>query len=394
MIFDFDEHIDRTRTSSLKWAHVADWLTPEQAACDPLPMWVADMDFKAPPAVRDALAGVLEHGIYGYAQPLDSYREAVTGWHARRFGWNPADDSMVMTPGVVTALNLIVQAFTLPGEGVLIQQPVYAHFHHDVAANGRRVVNAPLVRDDTGRYRFDAERFEAAITRDVKLFILCNPHNPTGNVWSRDELVQMGEICLRHGVLVVSDEVHADLVFNRAVKHTPFASLGEEFAANSFVCTAPSKTFNLAGLQCSNTFVANPRLRADLQRQANRCGLFLPNAFGIVAAEAAYRHGEPWLEALLDYIGGNQAHFASTVNTRIPGLQILPTDALYLAWMDCTRLGVAADELPDAFIRRARLWLDDGRKFGDAGRGFMRVNLACPRSVVDEAIQRLQHAFA
>ena len=204
----------------------------------------------------------------------------------------------------------------------------------------------------------------------------------------------MGEICLRHGVLVVSDEVHEDLIFNRSLRHVPYASLGEEFAAHSFVCTAPSKTFNLAGLQCSNTFVPNPRLRADLQRHIQRCGQFLMNMFGVAACEAAYREGEPWLEALLDYVGANQARFAQAVNASIPDVEVLPTDALYLAWMDWRKRGIGAELLPDTLIRKARLWFDDGRKFGDDGRGFMRVNLACPRSTVDEAIERLRRAFA
>ena len=393
MSFDFDRIIDRKHTPSLKWAHPSMWLTPEQAAHDPLPMWVADMDFEAAPPIRAALRALADYGIWGYSYPLDAYREAVVGWQRRRFGWTPAADSILITPGVVTALNLIVQTFSNAGDAVLIQSPVYGHFHDDVAANGRRVVAVPMALEGE-HYRFGAERFEAAITPDVKLFILCNPHNPTGNVWSRAELTAMGEICLRHDVLVVSDEVHEDFIINPALKHVPFAALGNDFAANSIVCTAPSKTFNLAGLQCSNIFVPNPRLRADLQRQVERCGLFVPNLFGLTACEAAYRDGEPWLDALLDYLHGNHVHFAQAVNGKIEGLQVLPADALYLAWMDCRGLGVDADDLPDTFIEKAGLWFDDGRKFGAEGRGFMRVNLACPRTVVDEAIVRMQTAFA
>jgi cystathionine beta-lyase len=267
------------------------------------------------------------------------------------------------------------------------------HFHQDIVANGRRVVNAPLTLEN-GRYRFDPERFEAAIAPDTKLFILCNPHNPTGNVWSRADLVAMGEICRRHGVLVIADEVHEDLVLDPALKHIPFASLGEEFAANCFVCTAPSKTFNLAGLQCSNIFVPNDALRAELSRHKERCGLNLVNLAGLTACETAYRDGEPWLEAALAYIRANQAHFAAAVNGTMAGFRVLPAESLYLAWMDCRGLGLQADALNDFMLTHARLWLDRGEKYGPEGHGFMRVNLACPRSLVDEAIARLGAACA
>lgn len=393
MPVDFDDVINRKQSNSLKWAYASAMLSPEEVAADPLPMWVADMDFRAPPAVIQSLRDMADFGIFGYAGVTDSYRATVAGWQKRRFGWDASGDWLVQTPGIVTALNLIIQAFSSPGDAVLVQQPVYVHFHQDVLANGRHVINAPLTLQD-GCYHFDPERFEAAITPETKLFILCNPHNPTGNVWSREDLTAMGEICLRHGIRVIADEVHADLIIDTAKRHIPFATLGEEFAANCFICTAPSKTFNLAGLQCSNIFVPDARLRAELVRHKERAGVNLINLAGLTACETAYRDGEPWLEAVLAYIRANQAHFATAVNAMASGVTVLPTEALYLAWMDCRALNMPADALNHFMLTRARLWLDRGEKYGPEGHGFMRVNLACPRSLVDEAITRLGTALA
>lgn len=378
----------------MKWSRAAQLLAPDEAAADPLPMWVADTDFRAPQAVTDALHAAADHGVFGYpAGPTDSYLDAVTGWQHRRFGWDVAREWVLATSGVITTLKTAVQAFSAPGDSVLIQPPVYGHFHDDVRLNGRHLVHAPLHRTDDG-YRFDPRTFEAAIRPDTKLFILSNPHNPTGNVWSGDELVTMGEICARHGVLVISDEVHEDLIINPAKKHVPFASLGAQFAHNSITCTAPSKTFNLPGLQCANVFVPDRRLREELARQYERNLFPLVNVLGMVAAEAAYAHGEAWLEQLLSYLRGNHARFAEAVNAATPKVRVLPADALYLAWMDCRDLGMDAEALNRFMLTQARLWLEPGQKFGAEGRGYMRVNLGCPRSTVDDAIRRLTTALA
>ncbi|WP_037570234.1 MalY/PatB family protein [Phaeacidiphilus oryzae] len=390
----FDEVVDRRAANSMKWSSARELLAPDEAAADPLPMWVADTDFRAPQPVLDALHGAVDHGVFGYpAGPTDGYLDAVTGWQARRFGWEVPREWVVPTAGVITTLKTAVQAFTSPGDSVLIQPPVYAHFHDDVRLNGRHLAYAPLRRTEDG-YRFDAEVFEAAVRPDTRLFILSHPHNPTGNVWSEEELRTMGEICARHGVLVVSDEVHQDLVLNPARRHVPFASLSPEFAANSITCTAPSKTFNLPGLQCANAFVPDRRLREELARQYERNLFPVVNLLGMVAAEAAYTHGEPWLERLLDYLRGNHAHFARAVESAAAPLRVLPADALYLAWMDCRGLGLDAEALDRFLLIEARLWLDRGQKFGAEGRGYMRVNLGCPRSTLDEAIRRLTGAVA
>ncbi|WP_306317465.1 MULTISPECIES: MalY/PatB family protein [unclassified Streptomyces] len=385
----FDAVVDRTKSNSMKWAYAHQLLAPDEAAADPLPMWVADTDFKAPQAVLDALHEAVDHGVFGYPGGATAgYLDAVTGWQAKRFGWEVPHEWVLQTAGIITTLKTAVQAFSAPGDSILIQPPVYAHFHDDVRLNGRHLAYAPLERTDDG-YRFNARTFEAAIRPDTKLFILSHPHNPTGNVWTEDELRTMGEICARHGVLVVSDEIHQDLVINPDRKHIPFASLGPEFARNSITCTAPSKTFNLPGLQSANAFVPDPRLRGELARQYERNVFPLVNVLGMVAAEAAYAHGEPWLEDMLGYLRGNHEHFSREVNGATSKVRVLPADSLYLAWMDCRELGMDAEALDKFMLTKARLWLDKGQKFGTEGHGYMRVNLGCPRSTVDEAIGRL-----
>jgi cystathionine beta-lyase len=387
--FDFDEVIDRRSSNSVKWACSSKLLTPEECAVDPLPMWVADMDFKAPQPVLDAITDAVQHGILGYPGGVPkSYVDAVINWQAKRFGWNVSPEWLLQTPGVVTALKTVIQAFSQPGDTILIQPPVYAHFHDDPVVNGRRLAYAPLALSGDG-YRFDEKVFEAAIRDNTKIFILCSPHNPTGNVWSEEELRTMGEICARHGVLVVADEIHEDFVLSPRKRHVPFASLGDAFAQNSITCTAPSKTFNLAGLQTANLIVPNKRLRDNLRRQLERNGSGQVNVLGMVAAEAAYTHGEPWLEAMLDYVRANREHFASAINNATTRIRVLPSDSLYLSWMDCRGLGLSAPELRTFMLTKARVWLDHGSKFGVHGEGFMRVNLGCPRGTVDEAITRI-----
>lgn len=390
----FDEVVDRTSSNSMKWSYAAGPLAPDEAAAGPLPMWVADTDFKAPRAVLDALHQAVDYGVFGYpAGATGSYLDAVTGWQARRFGWEVPPEWVLPTAGIITTLKTAVQAFSAPGDSVLIQPPVYAHFHDDVLLNGRHLALAPLERTEDG-YRFNPRTFEAAIRPGTRLFILSHPHNPTGNVWSAAELTEMGEICARHGVLVISDEIHQDLIINPARKHIPFASLSPELARNSITCTAPSKTFNLPGLQCANVFVPDRRRREELARQYERNLFPVPNLLGLIAAEAAYTYGEPWLEELLSYLRGNHAHFAQAVNGATDKVRVLPSDSLYLAWMDCRGLGMDAASLDKFMLTTARLWLDKGQKFGAEGHGYMRVNLGCPRATVDEAIGRLTAALA
>jgi len=391
--YHFDEIIDRTRSNALKWVYGKKRLQPRQAAADPLPMWVADTDFRVAPVIEEAMARLLRHGVFGYGGVPDSYLEAVTAWQKKRYGWQAAPESLVLSPGVVTMLNMIVQTVTKPGDNVLVQPPVYLHFHEDVINNGRKVAWAPLRLEDD-RYVFDADVFEQAITADTRLFILCNPHNPTGNVWSREELKLMGDICRRHHVLVVSDEIHADIILDPARKHIPFASLGADYAQNSIICTSASKSFNITGLQCANHFIADKKLRGKITAHLTQCGLTGANVMGMVATEAAYTGGEDWLAAFLAYIRSNQELFATAINQAGLPVRILPMDSLYLAWMDCRQTGLDAAALNDFMLTKARLWLDDGRKFGAQGHGFMRVNLGCARKITEEAVTRLKTAFS
>ncbi|WP_246849200.1 MalY/PatB family protein [Rubellimicrobium arenae] len=389
----FDEVIDRRTSHSMKWDGAKAMLAPDEAAADPLPMWVADMDFRAPQPVIDALVEASRQGVFGYPNGSPaSCVAAVVGWQARRFGWEVAPEWVVQTSGVITAIKIILQAFSGPGDGVLIQPPVYGHFRDDALLNGRIPHPAPLVRTESG-YRYDEAAFEAAIRPNTRIFLLSHPHNPTGTVWTEAELRSMGEICARHGVLVVSDEIHQDLIMAPELRHVPFASLGEGFARNSITCTAPSKTFNLPGLQCANIFIPDRRLREGFRRQQDRNMAPLVNVMGLVAAEAAYTHGEPWLEELLPYVRANHAHFAAAVSGLNAGLRVLPADSLYLAWMDCRGLGLDAEDLNRFMLTQARLWLDKGQKFGPEGEGYMRINLGCPRATLDEAIARLTCAI-
>jgi len=389
MPFNFDEEVDRTGTGSKKWGNPR--YLPPNTIIPPLPMWVADMDFRAPQEVVDALKRAVEHGIFGYDEPLPGFYEAVIEWERVRHLWKVQPEWIVLTPGIVAAIYQIIQTFSRPGDSVLMQMPVYQPFHFGPAINGRRVIGVPLEPDGSRHYRLDPDRFRKAIAPDTKLFILCNPHNPVGKVWSKEELQIMGEICIENGVLIVSDEIHQDFVLNRQLRHIPFGSLGEEFAAHSIVCAAPSKTFNLAGLRLSHLFIPNPRLRAEINRTWQRSGVH-PSTPGYIACEAAYRHGAPWLDALLEYIRGNHARLAEELCQNIPEIGVAPADSLYLAWLDCRALGMNPDALNDFMLREAGLWLNRGDEFGPGGEGYMRMNLGCTRRLLDEALARLRNA--
>ncbi|MBR0859215.1 pyridoxal phosphate-dependent aminotransferase [Bradyrhizobium liaoningense] len=391
--FDFDKVVDRSNTNSLKWGAARDLLSVEQCKATPLPMWVADMDFKSPQPIIDALHEEVSRGVFGYPAGLtNSYLAAVAGWQARRFGWHIQKDWIVPVASVVAALKTLIQAFTKPGDSVLIQPPVYAHFRDDVIVNGRLVAAAPLEFDGE-RYRFDPRSFEDAIRADTKLFILSNPHNPTGNVWTADELCTMGEICCRRGVLIVADEIHCDFVLPAGKSHIPFASLGERLAQNSITCTSASKTFNLAGLQCGSMFVPDKAKRDEVRRTIERNYNSRVNMLGMVATEAAYTHCEEWVDALVAYVAANQRQFAAAVSDQVRGLKVIPMDSLYLAWIDCRELGLSPTDLEDFLLTKARVWFDKGSKFGVEGNGFMRANLGCSRKTLDEAIGRLSSAL-
>ena len=394
----FDEVIDRTQSNSLKWTGQRFFLTNEQCSAEPLPMWIADMDFKAPPVVMAALQAAVLKGDFGYpGGATEGYLNAVTGWQQKRFGWQVRDQWLIQTPGIVTALKVAVQAFTDPGDSVLIQPPVYAHFNDDVLLNDRQVALAPLIAKESAEgfvcYQFDADVFEAAIRPNTKVFILSHPHNPTGNIWSEQELTAMGEICLRHGMLVIADEIHQDLILNPNKKHIPFASLNKEFEQNSITCTAASKTFNLAGLQCANVIIPNDTVRQQYWQRYEKNMTPFVNGLGLVATEAAYSDGEPWLNALLAYLRANQQYFADAISQANLGIRMVPTDSLFLAWMDCRALNMTPQALADFMFTKARVWLEQGQTFGIEGQGFMRVNIGCPRATLQQASEQILAAL-
>ena len=388
MKYVFDRVIDRRDTYSIKY-DPASRGRPE----DILPLWVADMDFQTPPCVTDALAERVSHGIYGYSEPEAGYFEAVRRWFERRFQWNIEHEWLTVAPGVVNAIYLAIRAFTEPGDGVVIQQPVYYPFGSAVKNTGRRLLVNELVYDCTasGRYGIDYEDFESKI-KQAALFILCSPHNPVGRVWTRDELTRMGEICLRHNIVVISDEIHQDFVYP-GNRHLVFAGIDQRFAETTVTCTSPSKTFNLAGLSHANIIISNKTLRDGFQREYANCGLGHPGVMGITACRAAYEGGEEWLEELLLYLAGNISTIRGFLQTQIPKIKLIEPEGTYLAWLDCSGLGFSARELDELVTHKAKLWLDDGVMFGPGGAGFQRVNAACPRSVLSEGLKRLESVF-
>ncbi len=387
MEYDFDKIIDRHGTGSLKF----DCAERRGKSKDLLPLWVADMDFPVPDEVVDALVNRSRHAIFGYTEPTDSYFEAVTGWLENHHGWKTNPRWYVLTPGVVFALAAAVCAFTEPGESVIIQQPVYYPFSEVVNDNGRKLVNCPLVYSN-GAYSIDFDAFEHAVEQeDVKLFLLCNPHNPGGRVWSRDELRRLGDICNRHGVVVVSDEIHAD--FNRpGYEHVVYASLGEEYAQNSITCTSPGKTFNMASLQVSNIIIPNQKLRRTFRHSKTAFGYSQMNALGLAATEAAYKYGESWFLQLKEYLEGNYVFLKSFIEERLPQLTNVELGSTYLAWIDCRALGLDDNGLKHLVEDGAKLWLDMGDVFGPDGSGFIRINFATQRSVLEQALEQLESA--
>ncbi|WP_342513350.1 MalY/PatB family protein [Sporosarcina sp. FSL K6-1522] len=386
MKYDFNKVINRHNTSSVKW-DATEELFGEK---DLLPLWVADMDFKVPDEVIQAIQSQAEHGIFGYTVRMEGYYDAVISWMKRRHNWLVEKEWICSSPGVVPALSLIVQAFSEPGDKIIVQPPVYYPFMKSIESHNRQVVFNPLLY--TGdRYEMDFEDLISKIDSSVKMLFLCNPHNPGGRVWTKEELKRLGDICLEHNILVVSDEIHSDLVFNPNV-YTPFAAISEEFADNSIICTAPSKTFNLAGLQASNIMISNKSLREAFVAETEKYFLGMTNTFGVAATEAAYNFGEQWLEECLDHIYENLQFITEYFETHLPALKVRPLESTYLAWIDCRELGFTAEELEKLFLAQAKVALNQGYVFGPGGEGFVRMNLACPRAIVERAVTQMEKA--
>lgn len=389
LMYNFDEITERHGTGSLKYDLASKRGMPD----DTLPFWVADMDFKSPPEVLQALSQRIDHGIFGYSDSIDeSYFNALYGWNRGRFDWNIRPEWIVKVPGVVFAICTAIRALTKPGDAVLIQQPVYHPFESSVKDNNRRlVVNELIYRD--GRYRMDLDEFERQIVEEnVRLFILCSPHNPVGRVWTGEELTAAGDICARHGVFVISDEIHQDFVYP-GYRHLVFAGLKPEYADITVTCTAPSKTFNIPGLQISNIFICNEDIRRLFIAELRRTGYSQPNVLGLIACRAAYEKGASWLDELILYLSGNLALLRDFIKSELPNIHLVEPEGTYLAWLDFRKSGLSDQELEQLLVNKGRIWLSSGPTFGAGGRGFQRFNIACPRTVLEQGLNRLKEAL-
>jgi cysteine-S-conjugate beta-lyase len=388
MNYNFETLIDRSNNFSAKWSE----MDKKYGSNDLLPMWVADMDFKAAPCIIDAIRDRLEQGIYGYTTRVDSYNESIVNWAARRYNWDIKSDWLIFSPGVIPSISLIIQEMTEKNDKIMIQEPVYSPFNSVVKDNGRELVISPLKKSEDGNYVMDYEDIESKI-KDVKMFILCNPHNPVGRVWTKEELQKLGDICLKNNVKVISDEIHSDMIF-KGHKHIPFASISDEFAQNSITCMAPTKTFNIAGLQMSQVILPNKEDYKVLDSAFARLDIRRNNAFSLVATQAAYNNGEEWLNELLEYIEGNMDFAVNYIKENIPSLKVKKPEGTYLLWVDFSETGLSDEEVTKALVEKGKVALNSGVSFGIGGNGYQRINLACPRVMVEDGLSRIKKAIA
>ena len=386
MKYDFDRIIDRTGTESLKWVYPRRVLKVEDA----IPMWVADMDFEAPPEVIEALRRRASHGIYGYPLVPPSFWHAAIAWLQRRHGWEVQKSWMALTPGIVPALNYCVRALTAPGEAVVIQTPVYYPFFGAIERNGRRVLRNSLRLED-GRFTMDLDDLRRKIDAGGRMLILCSPHNPVGRVWTREELDAVGRLAVERGLIIISDEIHHDIVY-RGRRHQVFAAISPELSERTVTCIAPSKTFNIPGLATAAVVASNTDLLKKFEDEAERAGFELGQVFGLAGFEAAYNHGEAWLEELLLYLEGNVDFMEKFLEERVPRIRLVRPEGTYLALLDARALGIKPAELNDFFLKKARVYFSDGLMFGSELEGFVRINFACPRAVLAEALERIERA--
>ncbi|MBR1702691.1 MAG: pyridoxal phosphate-dependent aminotransferase [Lachnospiraceae bacterium] len=387
---DFDRVIDRKNTDCLKY----DFAVRRGKPADVLPLWVADMDFQTSSLILEVLQQKAAHGIFGYTETGDAYFEAVASWMKTHHDLEVRPDWLVKTPGVVFALAMAVKAFTHEKDAVLIQQPVYYPFKEVIEDNDRLVVSNDLVLGEDGKYYIDfADLEQKIIENHIKLFLLCSPHNPVGRVWTKEELERIAELCIKYRVIVVSDEIHQDFVYD-GYAHTPLLNVDERIGEWCITCTSPAKTFNLAGLQISNIFIPDKKLRHAFRKQIAAAGYSQLNTMGLAACEAAYRYGEEWYGALLRYLQGNLDFVREYVVKELPQVKLIEPEGTYLVWLDFRALGLCERELEDLIVNKAKLWLDSGAIFGKVGEGFERINIATQRSVLQEALARIKQAIA
>ena len=386
MTYDFNQVIDRNGTSAIK----LEGLMEHWGRTDLIPLWVADMDFATAPFVTEAIRQRLDNLVLGYTAKPDSYYQAIINWNKNRYGLEVEKDMITFVPGIVPGIGMALNAFTEPGDKVLIQPPVYGPFHWLNERNGRTLVTNPLKLVD-GMYRMDMDAFREQV-KGCKVFILCNPHNPGGIVWTEEELCQVAEICHEEGVLVFSDEIHADLTLP-PYKHRPFALVSEKARMNSVTFMSPSKAFNMPGLTSSHALVFNPSLLEKFRKYIEACEFDLGHVFAFLSIEAAYSHGTEWLDQCLAYIQGNIDYVDAFLKAHAPKIKAIRPQASYLVWLDCRDMGLSQEALNDFFVDKAHLALNDGLAFGEEGRGFMRLNVASPRSVLEQAMKQLAEAY-
>ncbi|WP_291591710.1 MalY/PatB family protein [Bacteroides sp.] len=384
MKYNFDEIIPRRGTNSYKWDSSDD--------ADVLPMWVADMDFRTAPPVVEALKKRVEHGIFGYVRVPDAYYEAVAGWFARRHAWSIAKEWIIYTIGVVPALSAVIKALTIPGDKVMVQAPVYNCFFSSIRNNGCEMVANPLLYRN-GTYQIDFTDLERkAADPQVKVLLLCNPHNPAGRVWTKQELTRIGEICIRNDVWIVADEIHCELVFPGHT-YIPFASISEEFLMHSVTCISPSKAFNLAGLQIANIISADMDIRLKIDKAININEVCDVNPFGVEALIAAYNDGEEWLEELKHYLFANYNYLRAYFDEYLSKFPVMALEGTYLVWVDCSALKQSSEEIVKTLLEKEKLWVNGGSLYGDAGEGFIRINIACPRQRLMDGLERLRRTW-
>jgi cystathionine beta-lyase len=386
--WSFDEVIDRSETQSTKWDYYDE---------DLLPLWVADMDFRAPQPIINAIIDRAKHGIFGYSYFHSAYFDAVLDWFKRRYDWEIKKEWLTFTPGVIPAINMAIQSFSNPGDKIIVQNPVYYPFFGAIQNNGRQILFNPLKKIDR-RYQMDLDDLKRKIKdARAKILILCSPHNPVGRVWTKDELINIGEICIENEILIISDEIHCDLILP-GFTHTNFASISNNFAMNSITCTSLSKTFNLAGLQLSNIIIPNERLRHIFINTIESVFIpeefgYLPNDLSLVAFTAAHQACDEWLNSLLIYLQKNLEFLISFLKKKIPQIEVIKPEGTYLVWLDFRKLGIDLDKLEIFLLNKAKVALDDGSKFGNGGEGFQRINIACPRSTLEKALEKIQNAL-
>lgn len=384
MKYNFDEKIERANTNCIKW----DSAERAHGDKDIIPLWIADMDFKVPEEVVQAIKERADHGVFGYTRRSKESYEAVISWMKRRYDWDVEREWIKFAPGVVPGLNIIVEAFTKPGDEVIIQTPVYHPFYSIIKNSGCQIVENPL-KCVKGRYEMDFDNLKKVISKKTRMIILCSPHNPVGRVWTSEELTNLGNIALENNIIVVSDEIHGDLVY-KPNKHTVFATISKEFADNSIICTAPNKTFNIAALKTANIIIKNKKLRDRYSVQFEKSFIEGPTVLGDVAQTAAYNHGEQWYEELMEYLTGNLEYTLNFFKTRIPKIKVSRPEGTYLLWLDCSALHMSNEDLNEFFLKKCKVWFNNGENFGKAGSNFLRLNIATSRSTLKEAFERIE----